>query len=882
MSEQKLWVPPRYREKRQQAALGDSARRSSALNGLGGPRNYATGLGGTGDHFQGTLWEPSVFSTKDPLEVIYVESWAVRRFVDIPVDDLFLRFRRWDTDDEGLLKAILEAERYFKLTSRLSSAMKAARLYGTGLLVLITDNSPLEEELNVDMIKEGGLVNVVPVDRYDASVVDWEEDLWNVNYGGPLYYGMTFGKQSGPNAQYQDVHESRVLRFDGQRPLSITGWSSSYDEDWGMSELIPVLTTILQEHITAAAATHLLQESSIPVFKLQNFARVNRGEADIDDPKLDTVASNFADQKSNFRMMLIDANEDFQRVEVNMAGIPQLMDENFKRLAAAGGIPETRYLGTPPVGFNATGDLDRMNYAMLIKAIQQNSLTDPMTVWDKTLARHLGVPEMPEYEWVSLIDFSELEILTNTKMLVETFAILVDKGMILEEEARNILISRDDIFTDLPERTVPTEEELEARRQESLMVMQAQMGQGEDEDADSMDGNADSEEGNDEGSGGTESEPDPDAPEGEAEGETEEGAEGESEDDEEERKRRRGRIAGLADSDNETGIAALGDADRKLDDIEPTELLENQIENEIRKDVVMPMLNRLTARAKNRWPAMTTVNAQNLLNEVRLRANVRAKNYVRFHTRRGTAKLTEVRLKAVGVKRYIWETMRDDRVRPTHQTKEGKIYSFDNPPSDTGNPGDDHNCRCKARPLVTQNIERILKANYIAEKAVANELEALLDIAKMERKRSPTVLTAFRNIVTLNSWHRRQMEEIFDKTMKVKLGGRIQNNRIRRTAVSLAKEGAREVERLAADVREDLEDVIILALVAAGTIIIVGFLTAAEEKELEDIRAETRIIWRRGPGLSREERDRLFELGIRSKILLRTAEDPDEDMPIVR
>ena len=869
MSEQTLWVPPRYHEQRRQAVLGDASRRPLSLNGLGGPRNYTTGLGGTGDHFQGTLWEPSVFSTKDPLEVIYVESWAVRRFVDIPVDDLFLRFRRWDTDDEGLLKAILEAERHFKLTSRLSSAMKAARLYGTGLLVLVTDNSPLEEELNVDMIKEDGLVNIVPVDRYDASIIEWEEDLWNVNYGGPLYYGMTFGKQSGPNSQYQDVHESRVLRFDGQRPLSITGWSSSYDEDWGMSELIPVLTTILQEHITAAAATHLLQESSIPVFKLQNFARVNRGEADIDDPKLDIVASNFSDQKSNFRMMLIDANEDFMRVEVNMAGIPQLMDENFKRLAAAGGIPETRYLGTPPVGFNATGDLDRMNYAMLIKAMQQNGLTDPMTTWDQVLARHLGVSEMPQYEWVSLIDFSELEILTNTKMLVETLAILVDKGMILEEEARNILISRDDIFTDLPERTVPTEEEIEARRQESLMMLQAQMGQGE-EDADSLDESTDSEEG---GVGGAEDEPDPDAPQ--EEGQNEEGAEGESEDDEEEGNRRRRRVAGL--TDEESRMAALGDADRKLDDIEPTEALENQIENEIRKDVTSPMLRRMTARAKNRWPAMTTADTQNMLNELRLRANVRVKNYVRFQTRRGTAKLTQVRLKAVGVKRYIWETMRDDRVRPTHRTKEGKIYSFDNPPADTGNPGNDFNCRCKARPLVAKNVERILKAKHIVDKPVANELETLLDIAKMERQRSSAVLTAFRNVVSLNSWHRRQMEEIFEKAMKVRLGGRIQNNRIRRSEAALARLGASEIEKLAADIREDLEDVVISALVTAGTIAAIGALTADEEKELDDIQEEARIIWRRGPGLSREERDRLFELGLRSKMLLHKGKRPDED-----
>lgn len=46
---------------------------------------------------------------------------------------------------------------------------------------------------------------------------------------------------------------------------------------------------------------------------------------------------------------------------------------------------------------------------------------------------------------------------------------------------------------------------------------------------------------------------------------------------------------------------------------------------------------------------------------------------------------------------YIWHTQGDERVRGAHAANDGKIFSRENPP-ETGNPGDDYNCRCWAEP----------------------------------------------------------------------------------------------------------------------------------------------------------------------------------------
>ncbi len=61
--------------------------------------------------------------------------------------------------------------------------------------------------------------------------------------------------------------------------------------------------------------------------------------------------------------------------------------------------------------------------------------------------------------------------------------------------------------------------------------------------------------------------------------------------------------------------------------------------------------------------------------------------------------LTGLRQTNLGVKEYIWETSKDERVRDSHREKQGQTFRWNDPPSDTGHPGEDINCRCWASPV---------------------------------------------------------------------------------------------------------------------------------------------------------------------------------------
>ena len=52
--------------------------------------------------------------------------------------------------------------------------------------------------------------------------------------------------------------------------------------------------------------------------------------------------------------------------------------------------------------------------------------------------------------------------------------------------------------------------------------------------------------------------------------------------------------------------------------------------------------------------------------------------------------------------KYIWHTQEDDKVRPWHASRDGKVFDSEHPPKG-GNPGESPNCRCWAESIEEEN-----------------------------------------------------------------------------------------------------------------------------------------------------------------------------------
>lgn len=63
-----------------------------------------------------------------------------------------------------------------------------------------------------------------------------------------------------------------------------------------------------------------------------------------------------------------------------------------------------------------------------------------------------------------------------------------------------------------------------------------------------------------------------------------------------------------------------------------------------------------------------------------------------------TAQINQYLYEKGGSESYIWRTQRDNRVRPEHADREGKIFKWNRPPQG-GHPGMAIRCRCFAQPI---------------------------------------------------------------------------------------------------------------------------------------------------------------------------------------
>ena len=107
---------------------------SGGLN-AGGLHNYGTGMGTSLDKSSSNFFQPTRIYFRTPLEVLGIESWAARNCIDIPNDDMFIRWREHNSEDANVAQAMMDVSEYMEVEVALNRALKCGDQYGTGIMV---------------------------------------------------------------------------------------------------------------------------------------------------------------------------------------------------------------------------------------------------------------------------------------------------------------------------------------------------------------------------------------------------------------------------------------------------------------------------------------------------------------------------------------------------------------------------------------------------------------------------------------------------------------------------------------------------------------------------------------------------------------------------
>jgi phage-related protein (TIGR01555 family) len=184
---------------------------------------------------------------------------------------------------------------------------------------------------------------------------------------------------------------------------------------------------IFNDSSVVQAITHLVQEASIPVHKIDGLNDILcRGKLP-DEPDVEDIMAHINMKKAIYHTMFIDESDSFDRTSVNFTNIPDLMDRFPERFAMASGISVTRFLGKSASGLNATGEGDQRNDSKNAHIRQMLELK-PIYDWvDPIISRSCGA-EVPEYTFPPLFELTEKELSDIDLSRSRTAKLMVDIG----------------------------------------------------------------------------------------------------------------------------------------------------------------------------------------------------------------------------------------------------------------------------------------------------------------------------------------------------------------------------------------------------------------------------------------------------------------------
>lgn len=235
-------------------------------------------------------------------------------------------------------------------TTTFIEARQWSRAYGGSAMLLgVDDGQKFDKPVKEDAIK--AVRWLVVLRPREIRPVSYHADPSSGLYGKPKMYAV-HRESSGQVASAQfNVHHSRIIRFDG---IKVSRRHTSANNGWGDSVLNRLFEPLADFQQSFKTLPTLISEFSQGVHKMKDLASLLMGEGgeDVVKKRLETMDIG----RSVLRSLVIDADDDFTRVQTPVSGLADLLDRVAKRFAAAADMPVSMVLGDQPSGLNATGE----------------------------------------------------------------------------------------------------------------------------------------------------------------------------------------------------------------------------------------------------------------------------------------------------------------------------------------------------------------------------------------------------------------------------------------------------------------------------------------------------------------------------------------------
>lgn len=358
------------------------------------------------------------------LVAAYRSDWIARKAIDIPAYDATREWRAWKADQDQI-EALEETEKVFDIVRKLFLSISRGRLFGGAAMILGVEDGPADTPLDLEKVKKGSLKFIHVVSKNELTCGPLITNLLDPYYGRPEYFERAprAGDISRPDRR---IHPSRVIIFNGaDRPDAV-----DQNTVWGDSIIQSIDDAVKNVGTVSGSLTQLITEAKTDIIRIPNLTEMVSTQAGQDKITKRFQYANVA--KSIINTLLLDKEEEWQRLEVHFTGMPELLQIYLMIAAAAVDIPATRFLSQDPKGLNATGEGDLRNYYDRVKSDQKLKLTPNIMMLDEVIIRTTFGDRDPDiyYEWNPLWQMDDIQKATVAKNKAEVAKIDNDLGLI--------------------------------------------------------------------------------------------------------------------------------------------------------------------------------------------------------------------------------------------------------------------------------------------------------------------------------------------------------------------------------------------------------------------------------------------------------------------
>jgi hypothetical protein len=476
-------------------------------------RNFVTGLGQVGiDSSKSTTYDLSLLN-RNILENMYRGDWLARKICDAPAEDITREWRSWQANQDQIkaletVERTMDLQRKVK-----QWISRARLYGGSALVIGVDDGNDPSQEIDLERCGKGCLKYVVVLHRYELNAGPRIYNVADPYYTRAAYYTVAtpmFGFHGEPgqtspgfapapgalnqpargalnqpargalnqpppttpnspwftnvtplrgkseqerrnlqtvptNLGLTQIHPSRVLELPGNE---LPDWRlAPLGGGWGDSVLQTVVDTMVSFTGTLSSIAAMVNDGKLDVIKIQDMS-LNLTSPGYKDKLLSRFA--LATQtKSAISALLLDKDEEWQRVQTQYSGLPMILHEFITVVSAAADIPVSRLFGQAmgrgmQGGSTSGGPDDLRNYYDTCVDQQKNEIAPRLGMLDQVMQRSaLGTfDENIHYKWNPLWQLSDGDKAAIGYQKAQTTQIYSTLGIVNEDALREGVVNQ--------------------------------------------------------------------------------------------------------------------------------------------------------------------------------------------------------------------------------------------------------------------------------------------------------------------------------------------------------------------------------------------------------------------------------------------------------